>query len=161
MAGRPIFPWFNKSINLLTVHSYLLRPTQAPLVPEIHLPFSWEPLSGPRPAEAGGPYRSTAARSPRERSMREPAGVASEWGFPLGLYRWLSARLQYRQCISNGDTAVLHWAIHIMLCILVGEQFDFDFEKYMIYMTDENQHNNQFIFSPTFSRSNSLYAIWV
>ena len=23
-------------------------------------------------------------------------------------YRWLSARLQYLQCISNGDTAVLH-----------------------------------------------------
>ena len=25
-----------------------------------------------------------------------------------GTFRWLSARLQYLQCISNGDTAVLH-----------------------------------------------------
>ena len=32
---------------------------------------------------------------------------------------WLSARLQYRQCVSNGDTAVLHWAIEMitMFCI--------------------------------------------
>ena len=28
-----------------------------------------------------------------------------------GLHRWLSARLQYLQCVSNGDTAVLHQAI--------------------------------------------------
>ena len=27
------------------------------------------------------------------------------------LYRWFSARLQYLQCINNGDTAVLHKAI--------------------------------------------------
>ena len=27
---------------------------------------------------------------------------------PFRKYRWLSARLQYLQCISNGDTAVLH-----------------------------------------------------
>ena len=29
----------------------------------------------------------------------------------LSWYRWLSARLQYLQCVSNGDSAVLHWAI--------------------------------------------------
>ena len=29
----------------------------------------------------------------------------------LGIYRWLSARLRYLQCISNGDTAVFHKAI--------------------------------------------------
>ena len=28
-------------------------------------------------------------------------------------YRWLSARLQYLHCVSNGDTAVLHKAIDI------------------------------------------------
>ena len=28
-------------------------------------------------------------------------------------YRWLSTRLQYLQCVSNGDTAVLHWTIDI------------------------------------------------
>ena len=28
-------------------------------------------------------------------------------------YRWFSARLQYLQCISTGDTAVLYWAIDI------------------------------------------------
>ena len=33
-----------------------------------------------------------------------------EW---LSTYQWLSARLQYLQCISNGDTAVLHQAIDI------------------------------------------------
>ena len=27
---------------------------------------------------------------------------------------WLSARLQYLHCISNGDTAVLHWAINLL-----------------------------------------------
>ena len=41
---------------------------------------------------------------------------------PLGLVqggrtsdRWFSARLQYLQCISNGDTAVLHKAINLLL----------------------------------------------
>ena len=29
--------------------------------------------------------------------------------------RLLSARLQYLQCVSNGDTAVLHWTIEIFL----------------------------------------------
>ena len=28
-----------------------------------------------------------------------------------GRYTWFSARLQYLQCVSNGNTAVLHWAI--------------------------------------------------
>ena len=31
----------------------------------------------------------------------------------LTLYWWLSARLQYVQSVSNGDTSVLHWAIDI------------------------------------------------
>ena len=30
---------------------------------------------------------------------------------------WLSARLQYLQCVSTGDTAVLHWAINMMCFI--------------------------------------------
>ena len=30
-------------------------------------------------------------------------------------YQWLSARLQYLQCGSNGDTAVLHWAIDMKM----------------------------------------------
>ena len=34
------------------------------------------------------------------------------WSHP---YRWLSARLQYLQCVSNGDTAVLHYAIDMIL----------------------------------------------
>ena len=29
------------------------------------------------------------------------------------LSRWFGARLQYLQCVSNGDTAVLHWAIEL------------------------------------------------
>ena len=32
--------------------------------------------------------------------------------------QWLSARLQYLQCISNGDTAVLHWAIDIVVALV-------------------------------------------
>ena len=28
--------------------------------------------------------------------------------------RWLSALLQYLQCVINGDTAILHWAIAIV-----------------------------------------------
>ena len=32
-------------------------------------------------------------------------------GIPLLWYQWLSARMQYLQCISNGDTAVLHLTI--------------------------------------------------
>ena len=31
--------------------------------------------------------------------------------------RWLSARLQYLRCVSTGDTAVLHWAIEIVLLV--------------------------------------------
>ena len=40
-----------------------------------------------------------------------------------GTYRWFSTRLQYLQCVSNGDTAVLHYAIDMqyhnhVACIL-------------------------------------------
>ena len=31
-----------------------------------------------------------------------------KYQFVCCLYRWLSAKLQYLQCVSNGDTAVLH-----------------------------------------------------
>ena len=30
------------------------------------------------------------------------------WTNHVTTYQWLSARLQYLQCISNGDTTVLH-----------------------------------------------------
>ena len=33
-------------------------------------------------------------------------------------YRWLSARLQYLQCISTGDTWVLHWPINMISIIM-------------------------------------------
>ena len=29
------------------------------------------------------------------------------------IFWWLSARLQHLQCVSNGDTAVLHWAMDL------------------------------------------------
>ena len=32
----------------------------------------------------------------------------------LTKYRWFSARLQYLQCISTGDTAVMHLTINIV-----------------------------------------------
>ena len=34
-------------------------------------------------------------------------------------HRWFSTRLQYLQCVSNGNTAVLHWTTDIML-LMVG-----------------------------------------
>ena len=34
-------------------------------------------------------------------------------------YGWLSARPQYLQCVSTGDTAVLHWAIDIIVTIIL------------------------------------------
>ena len=30
------------------------------------------------------------------------------FGYCLGNYRWFSVRLQYLQCVSNGDTEILH-----------------------------------------------------
>ena len=42
----------------------------------------------------------------------------SQWNLRLivsyNTYRWLSARLMQLQCVSNGVTAALHWAIHIV-----------------------------------------------
>ena len=38
----------------------------------------------------------------------EAAGKNCKWWC-----RWLSARLQYLQCVSTGDTTVLHWAIEM------------------------------------------------
>ena len=38
------------------------------------------------------------------------------------LYQWVRARLQYFQCISSGDTAVLHLAIDI--CIFTDSNWD-------------------------------------
>ena len=37
----------------------------------------------------------------------------------VGIYRWLSTRLQYLQCVSTGDTAVLHQAID-MNCLVMS-----------------------------------------
>ena len=34
------------------------------------------------------------------------------------IYWWLSARLQYLQCVSNGHTAVLHWGIDMWYCVM-------------------------------------------
>ena len=33
-------------------------------------------------------------------------------------YQWFSARLQYLQCVMDGDTVVLHWAIEMILAII-------------------------------------------
>ena len=35
--------------------------------------------------------------------------------FVNALYRWLRARLQWLQCVSNGVTAVLHWATDVFM----------------------------------------------
>ena len=41
--------------------------------------------------------------------------VCLMWAFAESLpCWWLGARLQYLQCVNNGDTAVLHWAIVII-----------------------------------------------
>ena len=40
-------------------------------------------------------------------------------------YRGLSARLQWLQCVSNGVTVVLHWAIN-MIVIVPTAAFVFD-----------------------------------
>ena len=37
----------------------------------------------------------------------------------LGPYRWLSARLQYLQCVSSGDIAVLYEAIDIIIQVAI------------------------------------------
>ena len=34
--------------------------------------------------------------------------LQADYNLTNKIYRWLSARLQYLQCVSNGDTAVLH-----------------------------------------------------
>ena len=45
-----------------------------------------------------------------------PPGT-TDWHLPgkPAIYRWLSSRLQHLQCVSNGDTTVLHWAIGTVL----------------------------------------------
>ena len=70
------------------------------------------------------PYRFTSASRAMNLSFMRIAGRLTHWiprqktklpstGELLSLleYRWLNARLLYLQCISNGDTAVFHWAI--------------------------------------------------
>ena len=42
-------------------------------------------------------------------------GFAAQVGAPI--YQWLSARLQYFQCVSTGDTAVLHKAIGVVYVV--------------------------------------------
>ena len=39
------------------------------------------------------------------------------WYILIILFRWLSERLSYLQCISNGNTAVLHWAIDWVMLV--------------------------------------------
>ena len=45
-------------------------------------------------------------------------GPKSE-GIPLWWYQWLNAKMQYLQCISKGDTAVLHLTIDTRLQSMV------------------------------------------
>ena len=50
-------------------------------------------------------------------SMIEENVIIDLYTFTITQYdnsRWLSAKLQYLQCISNGDTAVLHLAIDMI-----------------------------------------------
>ena len=49
--------------------------------------------------------------------------VITEYTVLRFIYRWLSARLQYLQCVSNGDTAVLYLAIDLRLEIFVHVSF--------------------------------------
>ena len=37
--------------------------------------------------------------------------IVYRWSYHENIHRWLRARLQYLQCVSNGDTAVLHKAV--------------------------------------------------
>ena len=48
------------------------------------------------------------------------------WMLMQNRYRWLSAGLQYLQCVSNGDTGVFHLAIDMMVKYfrIVGEYYD-------------------------------------
>ena len=61
------------------------------------------------------------------------------------LNRWLSARLQYLQCISNGDTAVLHQAIDIYISLgckrlnLLHSQIVWDERCHHIFINDRDK----------------------
>ena len=42
-----------------------------------------------------------------------PSICKNKFAAMLGLFWWLSVRLWYLHCISNGDMAVYHWAINL------------------------------------------------
>ena len=69
----------------------------------------------PSPASAGHEYQAPIIQT-QSLEKNVPTTdwvsdlVANHQDTSSGIYRWLRARarLQYLQCISNGDTAVLH-----------------------------------------------------
>ena len=56
-------------------------------------------------------------------NLRYATLVITEYTVLRFIYRWLSARLQYLQCVSNGDTAVLYLAIDLRMEIFVHVSF--------------------------------------
>ena len=44
----------------------------------------------------------------------------------FGVYRWLSVRLQYIQCISNGDTAILQYVLDILIAEFDSVTYNFN-----------------------------------
>ena len=46
--------------------------------------------------------------------IRRPLTLSTYIAHQHKSYHWLSARLWYLHCISNGDTTVLHWAIDVI-----------------------------------------------
>ena len=51
----------------------------------------------------------------------------------LWWYRWFSARLNYPQCVSSGDTAVLHYAIDIIwITLLSSQKADDDLNQFIM-----------------------------
>ena len=69
-----------------------------------------------------GKFQITSHHS-NNRQMAKTAWLLwHEWKVLLvwsGTFWWFSARLQYLQCVSNGDTAVLHWAIDLYFSQMV------------------------------------------
>ena len=76
------------------------------------------------------------------------------------LFRWLSARLQYLLCISNGDIVVLHWTIYLSIehTIVWNCNQNLSISRKCVWMLSA-KCLSQCATAPVYSRKGNLWAI--
>ena len=80
----------------------------------MNAPHNWPFVSRIHRQPSDSRHKESVIRAASSRHHEKFFGSHKTSSDKAILYQWLSVRLQYLQCVSNGDTAVLPWAIDML-----------------------------------------------